>query len=77
MYKYVKKLLPLSFKNIFILNRDIHSIQTRNSSKFNVPFPGIDKSKFSVTHAAPSATDVRIGGDQRRRVPKNLSKLAN
>ena len=54
MYKYVKKLLPLSFTNMFILNRDIHSIQTRNSSKFYVPFPRIDKFKFSVTYAAPT-----------------------
>ena len=54
MYKYVKKMLPLSFKNMFILNSDIHSIQTRNSSNFYVPFPRIDKFKFSVIYAAPS-----------------------
>ena len=51
MFKYLKNLLPMSFTDMFQLNRNIHSFHTRNASKFYLPFPRIGKFKFSVLYS--------------------------
>ena len=51
MFKYLNNLLPLSFTNMFQLNRNVHSISTRNASSFHLPFPRIGKFKFSVKYS--------------------------
>ena len=51
MFKYLNNLLPLSFTNMFQLNRNVHSIPTRNASSFHLPFPRIGKFKFSVKYS--------------------------
>ena len=51
MFKYMRNLLPLSFTNMFQTAGDIHSISTRNASNIYLPFPRIEKFKFSITYS--------------------------
>lgn len=53
MYSYKKSLLPNRFKNMFVLNSDIHGYSTRNLMAFRVPLCRTNIRQFSIRFQGP------------------------
>ena len=53
MYSYQNHTLPLKFHCKFTLQSQIHSYNTRNSSKFRLPFCRTQIKQFSVFYQGP------------------------
>ena len=53
MYLYKNGLLPVSFNDMFLLNCDIHSYNTRNKNSFRLPYCRTNVRKFSLRFQGP------------------------
>ena len=53
MYSYKKSLLPNRFKNMFVLNSDIHGYSTRDLMAFRVPLCRTNIRQFSIRFQGP------------------------
>ena len=53
MYLYKNGLLPDSFNDMFLLNCDIHSYNTRNKNSFRLPYCRTNVKKFSLRFQGP------------------------
>ena len=53
MYLYKNCLLPDSFSDMFLLNCDIHSYNTRNKNSFRLPYCRTNVRKFSLRFQGP------------------------
>ena len=53
MYLYKNGLLPDSFNDMFLLNCDIHSYNTRSKNSFRLPHCGTNVRKFSLRFQGP------------------------
>ena len=49
MYLYKNGLLPVSFNDMFLLNCDIHSYNTRNKNSFRLPYCRTNQSENFLT----------------------------
>ena len=53
VYSYKNSLLPSTFENVFLLNNQTHSYNTRIAVAFNLPFCGTNTRQFSVCYQGP------------------------
>ena len=53
MYLYKNGPLPVSFNDMFLLNCDIHSYNTRNKNSFRLPYCRTNGRKFSLRFQGP------------------------
>ena len=53
MYLYKNGLLPVSFNDMFLLNCDIHSYNTRSKNSFRLPYCRTNVTKFSLRLQGP------------------------
>ena len=53
MYSYANSLLPNQFKDVFPLNKQIHSYNTRLASAYRLPFCRTNTRQFSVFYQGP------------------------
>ena len=53
MYQYKSGVLPYSFKNMFLVTRQVHSYGTRSSELFYLPQCRANIRKFSISFQGP------------------------
>ena len=53
MHLYKNGLLPNSFNDMFLLNCDVHSYNTRNKNSFRLPYCRTNVKKFSLRFQGP------------------------
>ena len=53
MYLYKNGLLPNSFNDMFLLNCDVHSYNTRSKNSFHFPYCRTNVRKFSLRFQGP------------------------
>ena len=53
MHHYKNGLLPNSFNDMFLLNCDVHSYNTRNKNSFRLPYCRTNVKKFSLRFQGP------------------------
>ena len=71
MYSYKKSLLPNRFKNMFVLNSDIHGYSTRNLMAFRVPLCRTNTRQFS------SKSKIRQGPKFFNSIPLEMTNLVS
>ena len=53
MFLYKKNLVPEHFKNIFLLNSQIHNYNTRRANEFHIVTPRTNLRQFSIKYQGP------------------------